>query len=240
VVDQHENFQKAIRVRKARNIVIDSILSRPTAPGVRVSRSSRQNLAAERIHNDELIADLEAQDAKLLLRKAPRTKNGSQSHSLPDFAGKPETRESLALGSSTDRARQNIQLGRWAAKYLEELKKINGFALGRDATELSIRESFPKLDVWREVVDRLYPKLKDNFFGEISRRRWRHRELFDLMANAREISGLTLYGFYKAYRAADGLGRKHLPPNPRTSKTKDDVTPKNSLKNSQKHSQKRS
>lgn len=226
VFDQHQNFLDAIRSRKARNAVIDSILLRPPIPGARLS-PSRKNLAEEKFHNEEIIADLEAQDAQLRRREELRDRQR-----FPKVASKPAARENPAAVFLEDRASQRIQVGEWAAKRLEELKMINGFALARTATEQTIRATFPGLLVWRDVVDQLSPTKKENFFGQISRRRWRHWELFELMADSRWMKGPTVYDYYKEYRAASGLARKRKPLKRKPSNPIRSRTPKHSKNHS--------
>jgi hypothetical protein len=219
VFDQHQNFLKAIRTKKARNIVIDSILSRPLGPGARLNRRYRQNLAEEKLHNEEVIADLEAQDARLLLRKVAGNK--ALSHKAEtEFAVQPVVEKNTEPERSPDAGRERIQLGRWAAQRVEELRKVNRFSLGKSLSEPAIREEFPDLPLWREVVDRFYPQLKKKFFEEVSRRRWKQPELFALLGEVWEISEATLYDDYKAYRAASGMGRNRKPPKPKTSDRK--------------------
>jgi hypothetical protein len=232
VVDQQQNFQKAIRARKARNVFIDSILTRPVAPGARVSRGYHQNLSKEKVHNEEIIADLEAQDARLRLRtefresqRVSSQRTVSRQNHLPngdkgEFAAPSRGQENTVPECSDDRSPERIQLGQWAARCVEELKKVNRIVLGKDLTEQAVRNMFPDLRLWRDVVDRLYPKLKEHFFDDIALRRWKQPELFDLLGNTRGVSGATLYGHYKTYRKASGLGRKHDPPKRKISNTK--------------------
>jgi hypothetical protein len=219
--DQVENFRKAIRTRRARNLVIDAILARPLinvdARG-RVWRSSvsgRQRLAGEKLHNEEVIADLERQLARLprLGRSAASPiggaidadsrRGGERSASTRRKRRKTEQKEPLP-----DSHQRRIQLGEWAAGLCEEIRKLNEFSTGKNVSEQALREQFPRLRIWEEVFHHLYPTLKKNLFAEIGRRRWKQPEIFDLLADVRGISGATLYGHYKEYRRAKGLGRK--------------------------------
>jgi hypothetical protein len=102
-------------------------------------------------------------------------------------------------------------LGKWAAERGEELRKINSFVLGKTLTEGDVRQEFPNLRVWTDVVDQLYPAAKQAFLDGFSRRRWKQAELFQLMGDVRQIKGATLYDFYKAFRKASGAGRKRQP-----------------------------
>jgi hypothetical protein len=81
LVDQHQNFREAIRNRKARIQVIDSILAQPmTGGGFR----SRHALAKEKVRHEEAIAELEAEDARLLKLSSPAPDNEVQQQTQPD------------------------------------------------------------------------------------------------------------------------------------------------------------
>lgn len=68
VFNQHENFQAAIRKKKARVQEIDLIVN--TAPPMGSSRSSRLRLIEEKLYLEQAIAELEAEDSRLLAQKA--------------------------------------------------------------------------------------------------------------------------------------------------------------------------
>jgi hypothetical protein len=75
LIDQHANFLEAIRHKRARNLVIESLLAQPLVATDRVGRlwrkntRGRQRLAEEKVRNERAIAELEAEDARLLALK---------------------------------------------------------------------------------------------------------------------------------------------------------------------------
>jgi hypothetical protein len=92
--DQHQNLRDAIRRKKAKLAEIEAGLSRPLPSrnkwgmSAHVSQSSRLRLQEERLHLEEAIAELEAEDKRLLGQEA----GGSQPPRLPTHDRRGSTR----------------------------------------------------------------------------------------------------------------------------------------------------
>lgn len=68
--DQIENFQQAIRKKKARIVEINLVLSQPLRPGV--TAGSRRRLIEERIHLEQAVEELETEVHRLEFQKADK------------------------------------------------------------------------------------------------------------------------------------------------------------------------
>jgi hypothetical protein len=207
------NLRSAIRKRKARNLIIDSVLARPVttidAYGRiwRASTANRQRLAEEKLHNEEVIADLEGQIA------AARPKTVRK----PEDSDTPRQSAEAPVVSGTQ---LRIQRGEWASNRYEELRKLNAFAIGKIISEQILREKFPDLRIW-EVVDRLYSLRRVKFIDEVSCRRLTHVDCFNWIAEYWNLSGTRLYDNYKEYRKAQGIARSRAIRSPAKSSKKD-------------------
>lgn len=207
------NFRAAIRKRKARNLIIDSILARPVtnidAHGRvwHASIANRQRLAEEKLHNEEIIADLESHIAAA---RSKTVRKHEDSDTLRRLAERP-----VVHGKQL-----RIQRGEWASNRYEELRKLNAFAIGKIISEQTLREEFPDLRIW-EVVERLYSSRRAKFIEEVSCRRLTHVDCFHWMSEYWNLSGTRLYDDYKEYRRAQGIARPRAIRSPAKNSKKD-------------------